>query len=85
MLMNVEKIDTPIRVLADCSSGAVTPLRILWNNRTYRVDRVNGRWSDHSGDGPVLNFSVQVGNETFMVHFDLLDVQWWLDQIVIEA
>jgi hypothetical protein len=83
--MNIETIDMPIRVLADCSNGAVTPLRLLWNERAYRVDRVNGRWSDQSGDGPVLHFSVQVGDETFMIHFALLDVQWWLDQIVLQG
>ena len=80
--MSVEKVHIPVRVLADCGGGQVTPLRFLWGERTCRIDAVNGRWIDRSGDGECLHYSVQVGDETVYLHFDLEELQWWLDQVV---
>jgi hypothetical protein len=86
--MNIEKIDEPIRVLASFAGGACQPLRFRWGNREYRVDAVNGRWIDRgpagqSGGGYCLHYSVQVGNETYYIHFSSAQVQWRLDQVVV--
>ena len=81
--MNIEKIDEPIRVLASFAGGACEPLRFRWGTREYRIDAVNGRWVDRSGDGYALHYSVQVGNETYYIHFSSADVQWRLDELVI--
>jgi hypothetical protein len=82
--MNIEKIDEPIRVLAVFSGGAIEPLRFRWGGRTYKIDRVNGRWTDRGQDGYSLHYSVQVGQETYHVHFSGPEVQWWLDRVVTE-
>ncbi len=82
--MNIESIQEPIRVLADFSNGACAPLRFRWGTRTYRVDRVNGRWIDRAGDALALHYSVQVGNETFYLHLDTKEVQWWLDKVIAD-
>ncbi len=81
--MNIEKIQEPIRVLASFAGGACEPLRFRWTGREYRIEAINGRWVDRGGEGYCLNYSVQVGNETYYIHFSSADVQWWLDQIVI--
>lgn len=78
--MKIETIDEPIRVLVDCAGGSMTPLRFRWSGRTYRVEAVNARWVDRSGVGYRLCFSVQCSDETFLLHFDSKEVQWWLDQ-----
>jgi hypothetical protein len=83
--MSIEKIEQPVRVLVDCSNGELSPLRFLRNGRTYRIEQVNGRWTDRAGDGETLHFSVQVGDETCYLHFDLAACQWWLDQIITEG
>jgi len=81
--MNIEKIGEPIRVLASFSAGQCQPLRFRWGQREYRVDAVNGKWIDRGGEGYSLHYSVQVGNETYYIHFVSTDVQWWLDQVVV--
>ncbi|HUS92774.1 MAG TPA: hypothetical protein VM695_13030 [Phycisphaerae bacterium] len=83
--MKIEQIGDPIRVLASFSGGTAEPLRFRWNNRTYRVDRVNARWIDRQCDGYCLHYSVQVGDDTYYLHFVSGEVQWWLDQVAMEG
>ena len=83
--MKIEEISEPIRVLADFSGGQATPVRFRWGQRTYVVDTVNGRWTDRSGDGYALHTSVQVGDETYYIHFASADAQWWLDRVVMDG
>jgi len=83
--MKVEEIGEPIRVLAAFSGGAARPLRFAWNGRTYKIDRTNAHWVDRQGEGYSLHYSVQVGEETYHLHFASAEVQWWLDQVVLEG
>ncbi len=98
--MNIEKIQEPIRVLVDCGGGGMPrmrPLRFRWSGRTYKVDTVNACWIDRQGEGrPAavsrgedsevysLHYSVQAGGQTYYLHFDAREVQWWLDQTIFE-
>jgi len=83
--MAVEQIHEPIRVLAVFAGGAVEPARFQWSGRTYRIDAINGRWTDRQGDSYCLHFSVQVGRETFAIHFASVGVQWWLDEVMTDG
>lgn len=83
-MMNIEEIDEPIRVIAAFSGGTADPLRFRWGGRTYKVDAVNGRWVDRGGEGYSLHYSVQVGEETYYIHFAASQVQWWLDRVVVQ-
>jgi len=86
--MNIERIGEPIRVLAVFSGGAIEPLRFGWGRRTYKIDRINGRWTDRGGQTPSggysLHYSVQAGNETYYIHFSSTEVQWWLDEMITD-
>jgi len=81
--MNIEQIGEPIRVLAVFSGGCIKPLRFNWAGRTYTVSRVNARWTDRGGGGYCLHYSVQVGEETYYIHFSSAEVQWRLDQVIV--
>ena len=82
--MNVEEIGEAIGVIARFTGGSAEPVRFRWGRRTYTVEAINGRWIDRSGDGYSLHYSVQVGDETYYLHFDSVQVQWWLDQVVVQ-
>ena len=84
-VMRIEQIGEPIRVLADCFGGAMRPVRFDWQGRRYDVAAVNGQWVDRQGDGYGLHFSVQVGDETYYLHFAGNQVQWWLDQVILDG
>lgn len=82
--MNVVEIGEPIGVLAAFSGGGVEPLKFRWGGQAYEVDAVNGKWTDRSTQCPSLHFSVQVGAETYYIHFAGSETQWWLDQVITE-
>ncbi len=81
--MRIEQIGEPIRVLAAFSGGRAKPLRFRWNGREYRIDRINAEWTDRQCTGCRLHYSVQVGEESYNLHFASSDLQWWLDQVAL--
>ncbi len=83
--MRLEEIGEPIQVLAAFSGGRARPLRFRWSGRTYRIDAINGRWTDRSSDGCRLHFSVQAGADTYFIHFSCAEAQWWLDQVAMDG
>lgn len=83
--MRVELIGEPVVVLATFTGGGAEPLRFRWHGRTYKIERVNAHWVDRQGETYTLNYSVQVGDETYYLHFASTEVQWWLDQVALEG
>jgi len=83
--MKIEEIGDPIAVLAAFSGGQAQPKRFRWKRRTYDVDEVNAHWVDRQCDGYALHYSVQIGDETYHIHFASSEVQWWLDQIAVDG
>jgi len=80
--MRIEEISEPIRVLADFTGGSACPVWFAWGGRKYVVSAINGRWADRSGDRYTLHYSVQVGDDTYYIHFDTARVLWWLDKVI---
>jgi len=83
--MLIEKIGEPIRVVAAFSGGGVEPVHFCWQGRTYQIETINGRWFDRQTDGYSLHYSVQTGQETYYIHFSSRDVQWWLDEVILDG
>jgi len=82
--MDVVEIGEPIAVLAAFSGGDIRPVAFDWHKKHYRVDAVNGRWIDRTRQCPTRHFSVQVGDETYIIHLAADEAQWWLDQVITE-
>ena len=82
--MEIEHISEPIGVLADCTGGQMRPLRFAWSGRTYKVSVVNAEWIDRQGDIWSLHYSIQSNGQTYLIHFDGKEAQWWLDETILE-
>lgn len=82
--MNIEKIIEPVRVVASFAGGGCEPLKFDWKNRSYPVEQVNGRWIDRQGGVFRLHYSVQSGGQTYYLHFATDEVQWWLDEVIVQ-
>jgi hypothetical protein len=82
--MNIEEIGEPVRVLAVFAGGSAQPVRFRWGRREHEIEAINGRWIDRKGDGYGLHYSVQAGGQTYYLHFDSVEVQWWLDRVIVE-
>lgn len=84
MAMNIETIEEPVRVYAVFSGGEVSPVRFRWGTREFDVFAINGRWIDRQGGDCRHHFSVKAGDEIYYLHFSSHDLQWWLDQVVVQ-
>ena len=82
--VNVVEIGEPIGMLAAFSGGSVQPREFSWRRKAYEIDAVNGKWIDRTRQCPSLHFSVQVGDETYYIHYSGSQTQWWLDQVITE-
>ena len=83
--MLIEKIGEPIRVVAAFSGEGVEPLRFSWQGRIYQIEAINGQWVDRQNNNYSLHYSVQVGQEIYYIHFSSQDVQWWLDEVILDG
>ena len=83
--MLIEKIGEPIRVVAAFSGGGVEPVGLRCHSRTYQIESINGQWIDRQNNSYSLHYSVQVGQETYYLHFSAQDVQWWLDEVILDG
>ncbi len=83
--MLIEKIGEPIRVVAAFSGGSVEPVRFCWQGRTYQIGKINGQWVDRQPNGYSLHYSVQSGPETYYIRFCSQDLQWWLDEVILDG
>ncbi len=83
--MNVETIAEPVGVMAVFSNGEVNPVRFRWGGREYEIFAINGRWRDRQVGTCAYHYSVQVDEETYYLHFSSDDLQWWLDQVVLDG
>ena len=83
--MLVEKIREPIRVLADFAGGRAKPISFCWRNRRYQIVKMNAQWLDRQADSFSLHYSVQVGQETYYIRFCSQEVQWWLDEVILDG
>jgi hypothetical protein len=83
--MTIEKIDEAVGVFAVFSGGQVSPVRFRWGARELDVFAINARWTDRQIGGCTYHYSVQAGEETYFLHFSSSDLQWWLDQVVLDG
>ncbi len=83
--MLVEKIREPIRVLAGFGGGQAKPISFRWRGRTYQIGKINARWVDRQADNYSLHYSVQAGAETYYIRFCSQEVQWWLDEVILDG
>ncbi len=83
--MLVEKIKEKIRFLAGFSACTAKPLSFCWQGRTYQIGKINGQWVDRQADSYSLHYSVQAGQETYYIRFCSQDLQWWLDEVILDG
>lgn len=82
--MNIETIEEPVRVYAVFAGGEVNPVRFRWGVREFDVFAINARWVDRQPSDCTHHYSVQAEEQTYYLHFSSNDLQWWLDQVIVE-
>lgn len=81
--MVVEELDEAITVRADFAGGKITPRLFKRGTTVYRVDTVNSRWQSREGWYPCRHFSVQVGDDGYVLKFTTSDMLWRIEKVVL--
>ena len=83
--MRVEDIDEAVSVRADFRGGDVTPRAFRRGGKSYTVTRVNARWVDREGTSPVWRFSVQAGDDTYVLALRTGEMTWRLEKVMVDG
>ncbi len=82
--MRIETIGETVKVRADFSTGRIVPVMFKWNGRTYRIRKINTRWTDNQNQQPVHYFSVEAEADSYELSFNAVDALWRLERVMVE-
>lgn len=83
--MQVEKLDEPIRVVADFSDKKVRPLSFTRHEgRRYDIDRVNLVYRTRVGDRYHWCFACSDAANTYVLFYDPYALRWTLREIQMD-
>jgi len=83
--MLVETLNEPIKVRADFTGGALTPLLFKRDGRTFRIRKINASWEDQQRQFKRYFFSVEAEGNVYELHLDLRTLAWRLDRVCLNG
>ena len=82
--MQTERLDEPVKVRADFSGGAITPLAFKRGQVTHKVTEVITSWLDREGRFPRHHFSVRAENgDLYRLCLRMEDMVWILETVTV--
>jgi hypothetical protein len=79
-----EKFDQPIDVLCAYVNGKSLPMYFRWNQRRYRIDKINLVHSVRRGSDKMYFYSVSQANNYYKLCFDTEKNAWRLTEAYFE-
>jgi hypothetical protein len=76
--MGLTEINEPIQVATLFKEGKITPLKFFWQNREFRVTKVNLSYHHFEGRTKVYYFAVSDNSNYFKLQFDSNSLNWTL-------
>ena len=84
--MTYEDVFQPIEVITLFQHGKIQPIKFRWNERVYKVEKVNGGWVSDEGINRMYHFSVMSqGPDCFELTYDSRSLKWELTRVCIEG
>jgi len=77
-----EELNEKIEVLARFSRGKILPQEFSWNNKEYKVCRINYAWQERQGLAMISYFSVDTPLDRYQISFNNTTFSWRLDKII---
>lgn len=79
-----EKLDEKIDVLVEFSDGKVLPNFFRWQDRTYKIEKINLVHSERKGNDKIYYFSVSNNVNFFRLAFFTRDLSWRIQELYYE-
>ena len=79
-----EKLDEPIEVLVKFSGAKVSPSFFRWQNRTYKIEKINLVHKERDGNDKIYYFSVSDNANFFRLAFFTRDLSWRIQELFYE-
>lgn len=79
-----EKINEQIDVLAEFHNGKIVPNFFRWQNRTYKIEKINLIHSERQGSDKIYYFSVSNDINFFRLAFFTRDLTWQIQELYYE-
>ncbi len=81
----LEEINEPVEVLAVFKKDMVYPNLIRWNNKVYKIKKLNMVHHVLNGDAMIHYFSVSDNFNFFKLAFNSKNLKWTLEQLYNEG
>ena len=79
---NPRNLNERIDCLAWFRSGKIQPCSFVWNNKEYKIKKVNYNWQERRGQELISYFSVNTGGDLYQISFNNATYSWRLDKII---
>jgi len=79
---NPEFLNERIEVLAWFKGGKIHPRMFMWNNKEYKINKVNYNWQERQGEAVINYFSVDTGANLYQISFSNTALSWRIDKII---
>ncbi len=82
--MRYEDIGDPIEVITLFQGGRMRPLKFRWNNRVYRVSKINGGWVSDEGYNRRRHYAVCAdGPDVYEISYSIETMIWELTRVCL--
>ncbi len=84
--MVYEDVYDNVEVITLFQHGKVQPLRFKWNERVYKIMKINGGWVSDEGINRIYHFSVMSeGPDCYELTFDSRNMTWELTRVCMDG
>ncbi len=84
--MIYEDVFEPVEVITLFQHGKIKPVKFRWNDRVYKVSKINGGWVSDEGINRHYHFSVMSdGPDCFELTFDSRNMTWELTRVCMDG
>jgi len=77
-----DALNEKIQVLAWFRNAKIYPRIFIWNNKKYKIKRVNYNWQERAGSETISYFSVSTSTDAYQISFHNTGYSWKIDKII---
>ena len=81
----LQRLNDAIDIIVKFTPGRVTPVRFLWQHRSYEIKRINLIHRSGAGIDTIVYFSVSDDVNNFRLAFRTRDFSWTIEELYYDS